>query len=323
MQQPRNFSLHGAVDLGARQAANKRKQQAAESPGASDSAFVIEATDATFNNEVIARSQSVPVIIDLWADWCEPCKQLGPVLEKLANEAAGGWILAKVDVDANPQLAAALQVQSIPMVVAVIGGQLVDAFLGALPEAQVRAWLGQIMAVAQQLGLPGAPNGAANAEAGAPAGPGRLGRGPLSPEEELLSDPRFKAAQDAMDAGDLNGAANALEQVLDDAPGHPVAKAWLAQVELFRRVNAYDPAKVRQAAAEQPDDPEAQGSAADIELANGQIEAAFDRMLGVIGRTAGADREKARLHLLGLFEIMPPRDPRVTKARGKLSSLLF
>jgi thioredoxin len=329
MQQPRNFSLHGAVDLGARQSAAKRKQQAAQSPEASDSAFVIEVTDATFNTDVVARSQSVPVIIDLWADWCEPCKQLGPVLEKLADEAAGAWILAKVDVDANPQLSAALQVQSIPMVVAVIGGQLVDAFLGALPEAQVRAWLGQILGVAQQLGLPGTQAGGANAEAaaaagGAPgAGPGQLGRGPLSPEEELLSDPRFKAAQDAMDAGDLNGAANALEQVLGDTPGHPVAKAWLAQVELFRRVNSYDPAKVRRAATERPDDTEAQASAADIELANGQIDVAFDRMLGVIGRTVGADRDKARRHLLSLFEIMPPRDPRVAKARGKLSSLLF
>jgi len=145
--------MHGAVDLGARQAAAKRKQQAAESAEAGGSAFVIEATDATFNTDVVARSQSVPVIIDLWADWCEPCKQLGPVLEKLADEAAGAWILAKVDVDANPQLAAALQVQSIPMVVAVIGGQLVDAFLGALPEAQVRAWITQMLGVAKQLGL--------------------------------------------------------------------------------------------------------------------------------------------------------------------------
>lgn len=325
MQQPRNFSIHGAVDLGARQAAAKRKQQAAESAEAGGSAFVIEVTDTTFNTDVIAKSQSVPVIIDLWAEWCEPCKQLGPVLEKLADEAGGAWILAKVDVDANPQLAAALQVQSIPMVVAVIGGQLVDAFLGALPEAQVRAWIGQILAVAQQLGLPGAQEGGAASDAGADTagGPTQMGRRPLSPEEELLSDPRFARAQDAMDTGDLNGAANALEQVLDDTPGHPVAKAWLAQVELFKRVNSYDQAKVRRAAAESPDDPDAQASMADVELASGQIDAAFDRMLAVISRTAGQEKDKARVHLLGLFEIMPPRDPRVTKARGKLSSLLF
>jgi putative thioredoxin len=318
MTQPRNFSIHGAVDLGARQAAAKRKTQAAQAPN-DESAYVIEVTEATFNTDVVARSQRVPVIVDLWADWCEPCKQLGPVLEKLANEAAGAWILAKVDVDANPQLAAALQVQSIPMVVAVIGGQLADFFLGVLPEAQVRGWIGQILGVAAQLGLDVQGGGAAADEVPAES----PGRGPLGPEQEALADPRFEAARDAMDTGDLNGAANALEQILQDTPGHPVAKVWLAQVELFRRVNSYDPAKVRRAAKERPDDPEAQANAADLELADGQIDAAFDRLLGVIRRTAGDDRDKVRVHLLGLFEIMPPRDPKVTKARGKLSSLLF
>jgi putative thioredoxin len=327
MQQPRNFSMHGAVDLGARQAAAKRKQQAAQSAETGESAFVIDVSDETFNTEVVERSQSVPVIIDLWAEWCEPCKQLSPVLEKLAAEAAGSWVLAKVDVDASPQLGAALQVQSIPMVVAVIGGQLVDGFVGVLPEAQVRGWIGQILAVADRLGLAVPANG--SGETGEPAGgaaadaASAMSRGLLSPEQELLSDPRFSAAKAAMDMGDLNGAANALEQVLGDAPEHPVAKAWLAQVELLRRVKSYDQAKVRRAAAERPDDAEAQANAADIELVAGQVEAAFDRMLTVIGRTAGADRDKARLHLLNLFEILPPRDPRVTKARGRLSSLLF
>jgi putative thioredoxin len=338
MQQPRNFSMYGAVDLGARQAASKRKQQAAQAP-ASESAYVIEVTEATFNTDVVGKSQRVPVIIDLWADWCQPCKQLSPVLEKLAEESGGAWILAKVDAEANQQLAAqlfsALQAQSIPLVVAVIGGQLVDGFLGALPEAQVKAWIGQILAVAAQLGLrpqaDGAGPGGEDVEDQADAGEAAqnaaaqngIRTGPLSPEEELLGDPRFKAAQDALDSGDLNGAANALDQVLQDVPGHPVAKAWLANVELLRRVSSLEPAKVRRAAAEGPNDPEAQADAADLELAGGQAEQGFSRLLGVIGRTTGADRDKVRLHLISLFDLLPPGDPRVTKARGKLSSLLF
>jgi putative thioredoxin len=345
MTQPRNFSMAGAVDLGARQAAAKRSQQASEQDagGAAGfgSDFVFEVTDATFNTDVVARSQAAPVVVDLWADWCEPCKQLGPVLERLANEAAGDWLLAKVDVDANPQLSAALQVQSIPMVVAVVGGQIVDGFLGALPEAQVRQWINQILQVADQLGMParvraegpaaGAPrqadaeqgaNRAPGAAAGAGADRGGLPGAPPGPAE-LLGDQRFETAQQAMDSGDLDAAATALGEVLADSPDHPVARAWLAQVDLIRRVNSYDRAKVQRVAKEKPDDPEAQMQAADVDLATGQIEASFDRLLGAFQRSAGDDRNRVRVHLLELFDVLPPRDPRVAKARARLSSMLF
>src|ERR1700723_1641201 len=171
MQTPRDFSMYGAVDLGARQAAaQRRQQQAARAADAGTdgddagqaSAFVFDATEETFNDDLVLRSRTTPVIVDLWAEWCGPCKQLSPVLEKLANEAAGAWILAKVDVDANPRLAQMFQAQSIPMVVAVIAGQMVDGFLGAMPESQVRQWITQVLAVAEQVGL--APAGEAPGE---------------------------------------------------------------------------------------------------------------------------------------------------------------
>jgi putative thioredoxin len=316
MKQPPNFSLYGAVDLGARQAAAQRQQgSAAASQSGPRSEYVFDVTEAAFETDVLERSRTVPVVMDLWAEWCGPCKQLSPVLEKLAEEAAGAWVLAKVDVDANPQLSAALQVQSIPMVLAVIGGQLVPGFLGALPEAQVRQWLSQVLQVAQQIGLPGGgDDGDAEPGAGLPGD---------EPVADMYREPELDEAQQAMDRGDLDGAAAAFERMLAVTPGHPVATLGLAQVNLIRRVSSYDQAKARREAAAHPDDVDAQIQVADIDMAQGHAEEAFDRLLGVIRRTSGEDKNKVRVHLIGLFEIFPPRDPRVTKARATLSSLLF
>src|SRR3974390_2309049 len=183
MEQPRDFSLYGAVDLGARKAAAQRTQQPPGAggpgePGESPNGHVFDVTEATFEADVLERSRTVPVVMDLWAEWCGPCKQLSPVLEKLAAEADGAWVLAKVDVDANPQLSAALQVQSIPMVVAVVAGQLVPGFLGALPEAQVRQWLGQLMQAVKQLGMPSAAGAGGADQAGAGTAPSEAEAGP-------------------------------------------------------------------------------------------------------------------------------------------------
>ena len=331
--QPRDFSLYGAVDLGARQAAAQRRQQTAQSPSQpggpapAGGGLVIDVTEETFNTDVVDRSRTTPVIMDLWAEWCGPCKQLSPVLEKLAAEADGQWILAKVDVDANPQLSAALQVQSIPMVVAVLGGQLVDGFLGAMPEAQVRQWIGQVLAVADKMGLqvaaPVADDLADDAgtdsrmpgDAGAPLGPGGIGV-PGVP-------PAYAEARAAMERGDLDGAAKAFEQELAANPADPIAKTGLAQVNLIRRVSSYDQAKARREAAEHPGDVPAQTRVADIDVATGRIEEAFNRLLGVVRRTSGEERDQARAHLVSLFELLPPNDPQVKKARSALSALLF
>jgi putative thioredoxin len=317
MQQPRDFSIYGAVDLGARQAAAQRRQQAARAAetgesGSEASAFVFDVTEETFNTDVAERSRTTPVIVDLWADWCGPCKQLSPVLEKLANEAAGAWVLAKIDVDANPRLAQAFQAQSIPMVVAIIGGQMVDAFLGAMPESQVRQWLTQVLAVADQLGV-GAP--------GAGGVPGADGADDLSAVDDL--PPAYAEAQAAMESGDMDTATSVIEKALAETPGDPLLKSWLAQATLIKRVGGYDQAAARRDAAASPSDVEAQLRVADIELASGRTEEAFDRLLGVIRRTSGDERNKARVQLLSLFDIFPPDDPQVKRARSQLTALLF
>jgi putative thioredoxin len=318
MQQPRDFSIYGAVDLGARQAAAQRRQQAAraaetgESGSGEASAFVFDVTEETFNTDVAERSRTTPVIVDLWADWCGPCKQLSPVLEKLANEAAGAWVLAKIDVDANPRLAQAFQAQSIPMVVAIVGGQMVDAFLGAMPESQVRQWLTQVLAVADQIGV-GAP--------GAGGVPDADGADDLAGVDDL--PPAYAEAQAAMESGDMDTATSVIEKALAETPGDPLLKSWLAQANLIKRVGGYDQAAARRDAAASPSDVEAQLRVADIELASGRTEEAFDRLLGVIRRTSGDERNKARVQLLSLFDIFPPDDPQVKRARSQLTALLF
>jgi putative thioredoxin len=146
--------------------------------------------------------------------------------------------------------------------------------------------------------------------------------GPGGPGD-AFADPGFAEAQQAMERGDLDGAAAAFEKVLSAQPGHPAATMGLAQVDLIRRVNSYDQAKTLRDAEDNPDDLEAQGRAADIEVATGRIDAGLSRLLDAVRRTSGEERNQARLRLIGLFDAFPPGDQRVTKARATLSSLLF
>ncbi|MCH6165908.1 tetratricopeptide repeat protein [Pseudonocardia alaniniphila] len=307
--------MAGAVDLSAlkaRSEAAARSQQTQASGGAESagaSPFVIDVTEQSFQADVLERSLQVPVVVDLWATWCGPCKQLSPVLERLAEAGNGAWVLAKVDVDANPRIAQAFGVQSIPMVVAVVGGQPVDAFNGALPEPQVRQWISALLDALRDR-MPAI----AEAEAGAAAANG-------APAEEP-EDPRFTAAEDALDRGDYAAAEEAYQQILAVEPANEQALAALSQVRFLARAEKADPSAIARADAA-PDDIDAQLAAADAEAASDRVEDAFARLVGTVARTSGDERDRVREHLIGLFELFPPDDPRVTAARRALARALF
>lgn len=314
-------ALSGAVDLSglkARAEANNATSRApsAAAPDGGDNHFIIDVTEATFQAEVIERSLQVPVVVDLWAEWCGPCKQLSPVLERLAAAAGGAWVLAKIDIDANPRIAQLFGVQSIPMVVAIAGGQPVEAFAGAQPEPTVRQWLAGLLDALRDR-LPGIR--AAEAEAAA-SGAGDGAEPELPPEPP--GDPRFDAAEDAFERGDYPAAEAAYQAILDGEPANELARAALAQVRFAARAEATDPSVIVRADTS-PDDVDAQLAAADIELAEQRIEQAFARLLGTVRRTSGDDRDRARTHLVSLFDLFAPDDPRVARARRELASALF
>ncbi len=303
--------MSGAVDLAAVKARSDAAARAAEAPAPAAGQYVIDVTEDSFQAEVLDRSFQVPVLLDLWADWCQPCKQLSPVLERLAQAANGSWVLAKVDVDANPRISQALQVQSIPSVFAVIGGQLVPGFQGALPEAQVREFVDAVLQAAGQAGLTGAP---------APSPPHV--EADEAPTPEGPQDPRFAAAEAALEAGDYAVATERYQAILAQEPANEDAMLALGQVRLLQRLDTLDPT-AGQRADLSPDDVDAQLAAADLALASNDVPGALDRLLNAIGRYAGEDRDRVRERLLEFFDLLGPEDPRVPPARRELARALF
>ncbi|MCX4813925.1 tetratricopeptide repeat protein [Streptomyces sp. NBC_01239] len=324
--QPRNMSMSGVVDLAAVKAAQEAKVKAEQARAetarqggggaVSPADLVIDVDEAGFESEVLQRSTEVPVVIDFWAEWCEPCKQLSPLLERLALDYNGRFVLARIDVDANQMLMQQFGVQGIPAVFAVVAGQALPLFQGAAAESQIRQTLDQLIQVAEQrFGLTGL---AVDPDAEQGERPEVVAEVPAGPYDALL-----EAAVQALDAGDFGGAVQAYKNVLSDDPGNSEAKLGLAQAELLHRVSALDPQQVRTEAAEKPGDASAQIAAADLDLVGGHVEDAFSRLIDTVRRTVGDDRDAVRLRLLELFEVVGADDPRVTAARRALARALF
>jgi len=324
---PENFSLGGAVDLSPLVQKSMRSQPAsareatgipvtsgetsgAQAPQVVDvPSLVLDVTDETFQ-AVAQLSAVVPVVVDLWAEWCEPCKTLGPILEKVTRAFNGKVLLAKVDVDANPQLAQAFQAQSIPTVVAVVGGKPVPMFQGAIPEQQVTELFEQLISLAQQSGVVGSVS--------APDQPAS----DVEPEDAALP-PLHQEAFDAIERHDYPAAIAAYEQAIVQNPQDSDALAGLSQVRLLHRLQGKSLEEIRSRASAEPNQIEAQLDVADLDISGGHVEDAFSRLLELFAVSDEEQRQIIRERLLELFDIVGLSDPRVLAARRQLTSLLY
>lgn len=307
-----SMNLRGAVDLSALKA---RASAPAPSPGgtaeagAGASAWTAEVNEQTFP-QVIQVSSQVPVLIDLYSADLEASRQVSQALAGITASLGGRVLLARVDVNAYPQIAQAFQAVAVPTVAAVLKGQPVPLFEGPVPEDQIRGVIDELLRVAEANGVTGS--------LGADAGTGAADEA-----EEPPLPPLHQEAYDAIVAGDYQGAAEAYRKALAEQPADAEARAGLAQVELMGRLQGVDAQQLRDNAAQNPDDVDAQLAVADLDVSGGHVDDAFNRLVRLVARTAGEDRERTRLRLLDLFEVVGTADPRVTKARSALARALF
>lgn len=282
----------GAVDLGAL-SSSKPASPPAATQGApqAHSGLWADVTEANVQATVLEKSLSTPVVVAFVVDH----PQVNPYFNELAEQNVkdgGSWVLARVDVQAQPRLAQAFQVQSVPMIFAVVGGQPVDGVPGILPPSDLRKWLDAVL------------------KAG-------------GVQVETPADPRLVEADEALIMGDLDTAETAYKKILADSPKDHAAEAGLAHVALAKRVKGVDPGSALAKAAESPTDVQAQLLAADVEVLSGQAEQAYQRLVELVRNVYGDDRETVRQHLVSLFTIAGPDDPAVAAARRSLASALF
>lgn len=301
--------MAGAVDLAALKARNEAAARAAQAPAPTAAQYAFDVTEADFQSDVLDRSFQVPVLLVLTSQRAPSSSQLAASLEKLVTAQAGRLVLGRVDADAQPRIVQALQAQAVPVVYAVIGGQVVPGFQGAIADDQASEFIGAVLQAGQQAGLSGAAPADDAAEASAA-------------EPELPDDPRFTAAEDALEAGEYDLAEQRYQAILDQEPANSEAQLAIGQVRLLRRLESVDRHAAEKADAA-PTDVDAQLAAADLSFAANDVDGALDRLLTAVGAVAGDDRDRLRQRLIEFFDLLGPEDPRVAPARRRLTRALF
>jgi putative thioredoxin len=279
----------------------------------------VETSDSKFEQDVLERSRSVPVVVDFWAEWCQPCRTLGPVLEQLAVEKDGQFVLVKADTEATPRAAAEFHVQSIPAVYGVRDGRIVDGFLGALPPEEVRHWLDRLLpSAAEQL----LAEGRALAASDPAAAEAKL-RQAIADDAHLF-DAQIALAALLLEQHQVDACREQIDQLEQRGFLEPEAEKVKAALE--RRLQGAAVADVeacRSAVANAPDDPQLHLNLADALAARQQYEEALQICLQVVQQGAGTQRETARRTMVDIFRLLPDDSPLARDYRRKLSMALY
>ena len=289
--------------------------------------IIKEASTATFAQDVIEASQNIPVIVDFWAPWCGPCKQLGPILEKIVTEANGAVKLVKVDIDQNQQIAQQLRIQSIPAVFAFHKGRPVDGFQGAVPESQIKEFVKRLTDAAGTVTQSPVDEALAQAkalvEAGEFAQAGTLYDQIVEHEPENM-EAKAGLANCSMETGDDAKARTIVEGLKDEDRNNPdIAKVISALALADKAARSGDHHDLQAAVDANPGDHQARYDLAIALYGGDQREAAIDELLTIVQRDRGWNDDAARKQLLEFFDAMGPTDPLTMAGRRKLSSLLF
>jgi len=288
--------MAGAVDL----SALKQSAPSGDAPaGGSAHPIGTEITEANFEEEVLLRSNQVPVVVLLWSPRSDVCLELADTLSGLAAADNGKWSLASVNVDVAPRVAQIFGVEVVPTVVALAAGQPLSSFQGVQPAEQLRRWVDSLLSATS-----GKLSGATDSEA---------------PEEV---DPALARARQQLQDGDFAAASDSYQAILDDDPNHAEAKGAVRQLAFLMRATAQHPEAVAAADAA-PDDIEAAFAAADVQILNQDVQGAFDRLVALVRRTSGDERTSVRTRLIELFELFDPADPDVITGRRNLANALY